>query len=106
MESLDFKVVIKCSKNKGQTSWKTKTKSYKGTEDNSIQSKNSLDGLNRTSDAAGQCRKSVKINRNYLIWITEKKFEKNEQSFRDLWDNNKRSNIHIIGVPETEMIVV
>lgn len=35
-----------------------------------------------------------------------KKFEKHEQSFRDLWDNNKRSNIHIIGVPETERIVV
>lgn len=31
-----------------------------------------------------------------------KKFEKkNEQSFRDLWDN-KRSNIHVIGVPEIE----
>ena len=25
---------------------------------------------------------------------------KNEWSFRDLWDYNKRSNIHVIGVPE------
>ena len=26
----------------------------------------------------------------------------NEESLRDLWDNVKRTNIHIIGVPEGE----
>lgn len=29
-------------------------------------------------------------------------WEKNEQNLRDLWDNNKRSNIYISGVPEGE----
>ena len=32
----------------------------------------------------------------------KKKSEKNEESLRDLWDNIKRNNIHIIGVPEGE----
>ena len=30
----------------------------------------------------------------------EKRMEKNEDSLRDLWDNNKCTNICIIGVPE------
>ena len=32
----------------------------------------------------------------------EKRMERNEDSLRDLWDNIKRTNIHIIGVPEGE----
>ena len=28
--------------------------------------------------------------------------KKNEDSLRDLWDNIKHTNIHIIGVPERE----
>ena len=28
--------------------------------------------------------------------------KRNEDSLRDLWDNIKRDNIHIIGVPEEE----
>ena len=30
----------------------------------------------------------------------EKRLKKNEESLRELWDNVKRTNIHIIGVPE------
>ena len=30
----------------------------------------------------------------------EKRMKRNENSLRDLWDNIKRNNIHIIGVPE------
>ena len=30
----------------------------------------------------------------------EKRMKRNEDSLRDLWDNIKRNNIHIIGVPE------
>ena len=30
----------------------------------------------------------------------EKRLKKNEESFRELWDNVKRTNIRIIGVPE------
>ena len=32
----------------------------------------------------------------------EKKIQRNEDSLRDLWDNIKPNNIHIIGVPEGE----
>ena len=32
----------------------------------------------------------------------EKRMKRNEDSLRDLWDNIKRTNIHIIGVPGRE----
>ena len=32
----------------------------------------------------------------------EKRMKRNEDSLRDLWDNNKCNNIHIIGDPEGE----
>ena len=32
----------------------------------------------------------------------EKSMKRNEESLRDLWDNIKHTNIHIIGVPEGE----
>ena len=32
----------------------------------------------------------------------EKRMKRNEDSLRDLWDNIKRNNIHIKGVPEGE----
>ena len=32
----------------------------------------------------------------------EKRMRRNENSLRDLWDNIKCNNIHIIGVPERE----
>ena len=32
----------------------------------------------------------------------EKRMKRNEDSLRDLWDNIKRSNICILGVPEGE----
>ncbi len=32
----------------------------------------------------------------------EKRLKTNEESLRELWDNVKCSNIHIIGVPEGE----
>ena len=32
----------------------------------------------------------------------EKRVKRNEDSLRDLWDNIKCTNIHIIGVPEGE----
>ena len=32
----------------------------------------------------------------------EKRMKRNEDSLRDLWDNIKCNNIHIIGVPEGE----
>ena len=35
-------------------------------------------------------------------WKREKRLKTNEDSLRELWDNVKHSNIHIIGVPEGE----
>ena len=32
----------------------------------------------------------------------EKRLKRNEESLRELWDNVKRTNIHITGVPEGE----
>ena len=32
----------------------------------------------------------------------EKRSKRNEESLRELWDNVKRTNIHIIRVPEEE----
>ena len=32
----------------------------------------------------------------------QKRMERNKDSLRDLWDNNKRTNIRMIGVPEEE----
>ena len=32
----------------------------------------------------------------------EKRLKRNEESLRELWDNVKCTNIHIIGVPEGE----
>ena len=32
----------------------------------------------------------------------EKRMKRNDDSLRDIWDNIKRNNIHIIGVPEGE----
>ena len=34
--------------------------------------------------------------------MKKQEFKKNEESLRDPWDNLKRSNIQIIGVPEGE----
>ena len=33
----------------------------------------------------------------------EKRLKTNEESLRELWDNVKHTNIHIIGVPEGEV---
>ena len=45
------------------------------------------------------------MTRNYSIWKTERKYigeKKNEQSLRDLWNNNKSYTTCVIGVPEGE----
>lgn len=42
------------------------------------------------------------IKRIYSEQKREKRFLKNEQSLRDLWDDTKGSNICVIRVPEGE----
>ena len=39
---------------------------------------------------------------NEAEWKKEKRIKRNEDNLRDLWDNVKRPNIRIIGVPEKE----
>ena len=36
------------------------------------------------------------------MWKKRKKLKTNEESFRELWDNIKHTNIHIVRVPEEE----
>lgn len=44
-----------------------------------------------------------KRTRNYSIWKTEKiDWKQNEQSFKDLWNNNKSYTAWVTGVPEGE----
>ena len=48
----------------------------------------------------------VQLSHSYVTYETERNTEKlikrNEDNLRDFWDNVKRPNIRIIGVPEEE----
>ena len=69
------------------------------------ETKNSLEAANSRIQEA---EKQISKVEDRLVEITdaEKKREKrlrtNEESLRELWDNVKHTNIHIIGVPEGE----
>ena len=41
-------------------------------------------------------------NGNHWSWTEKKKEEKNEDSLRNIQENRKLNNIHIIGIPEGE----
>ena len=67
--------------------------------------KNILEGINsRISEAEEQ----ISELRDEMVEITSeeqnkvKRMRRTEDGFRDLWDNIKRTNIWIIGVPEEE----
>ena len=67
--------------------------------------KNSLEGINsRINEAEEQ----ISDLEDKIVEITtaeqnkEKRMKRIEDSLRDLWDNIKRTNIQIIGVPEEE----
>ena len=67
--------------------------------------KNSPEGINsrtteaeeRISDLEGKIVEITTAEQN-----KEKRMKRTEDSLRDLWDNIKRTNIRIIGVPEEE----
>ena len=67
--------------------------------------KNTLEGINsriteaeeRISDLEDRLVEFTAMEQN-----KEKKMRRNEDSLRDIWDNIKRNNIRIIGVPEEE----
>ena len=67
--------------------------------------KNTVEGINsRINEAEEQ----ISELEDRLVEITaaeqnkEKRMKRNEDSLRDLWDNIKCTNIHIIGIPEGE----
>ena len=67
--------------------------------------KNTLEGINsrmteaeeRISDLEDRMVEFTIMEQN-----KEKRMNRNEDSLRDLWDNIKRNNIRIVGVPEGE----
>ena len=67
--------------------------------------KNTIEGINsrkteaeeRLSDLEDRMVEFTAAKQN-----KEKRMKRNEDSLRDLWDNIKHNNIHIIGVPEGE----
>ena len=67
--------------------------------------KNTLEGINSRITEAEEWISDLE-DRMVEFTVTEQNKEKtmkrNEDSLRDLWDNIKRNNIRIIGVPEGE----
>ena len=67
--------------------------------------KNFLEGINSRITGAGE---RISDLEDKIVEITtteqnkEKRMKRTEDSLRDLWDNIKRANIRIIGVPEEE----
>ena len=67
--------------------------------------KTTLEGINsRITEAEGRIsdREYRKMEFTAAEQNKEKRMKRNEDSLRDLWDNIKHNNIHIIGVPEGE----
>ena len=60
--------------------------------------KNTLEGTNSRITEA----EDGMVEINEAERKKEKRFKRNEDNLRDLWDNVKRPNIRIIGVPERE----
>ena len=70
-----------------------------------IEMKNTLEGINSRITEAEEWISELE-NRMVEITAVEKnkgkRMKRNEDSLRDLWDNIKCTNLHIIGVPEGE----
>ena len=73
------------------------------TKDTLIEIKNNLQGNSSTVDETKSQINDLEhkeAKNNHRERQEEKRIQKNEDSKNSLWDNFKRSNIHIIGVPE------
>ena len=84
------------------------TKGLEELRNKQIEMDNKLEGINRRITEAEEQINDLE-NRMVEITVTEqniakkkKKMKRNEDSQRDLWDNIKCTNIHIIVVPEGE----
>ena len=67
--------------------------------------KNTLEGINsritETEDRISDLKDRM-VEFTAVEQTKEKRMKRNEDSLRDLWDNIKCNNIHIIGIPEGE----
>ena len=71
----------------------------------STEIKNTLEGINNRITEAGARISKLEYKMVEFTAVEqnkEKRMKRNEDSLRDLWDNIKRNNIRIIGVPEGE----
>ena len=70
--------------------------------------KNILEGINSRITEAAEWISDLEDDRmmefTAMEQNKEKRMKRNEDSLRDLWDNIKCTNIHIIGVPEEERV--
>ena len=67
--------------------------------------KNTLEGINSRITEAEEWISDLEhrmVEFTAVEQNKEKRMKRNEDSLRDLWDNTKCKNIHIIGVPEEE----
>ena len=70
-----------------------------------IEMKTILKGINsRISEAEERISdlEDRKVENSAMEQSKEKRMKRNKDSLRDLWNNIKHTNIHIIGVPEGE----
>ena len=69
-----------------------------------VEIKNNSQGINsRVDETENQINDlEHKEPKNNQSEQEEKRIQRNEDSINSLWDNFKRSNIHVIGVPERE----
>ena len=65
-----------------------------------IEMKNTLDGFN--SRRTNNEKEDKMVNITAEEQNKEKRIKRIEDSFRDLWDNIKHTNIQLIGIPEEE----
>ena len=81
------------------------TKDLEELKNKQTEMNNTLEGINSRITEAEEWINDLE-DRMVEITATEQNIEKrmkrNEDSLRDLWDNIKCTNIHIIGVPEGE----
>ena len=81
------------------------TKDLEELKDKQTEMNNTLEGINSRITEA---KERINYLEDGMVEITateqniDKRMKRNEDSLRDLWDNIKRTNVHIIEVPEGE----
>ena len=105
----EFRImIVKMIQDLGKTMEKMQemfTKDLEELKNKQTEMNNTLEGINSRITEAEEWINDLE-DRMVEITATEQNIEKrmkrNEDSLRDLWDNIKHTNIHIIGVPEGE----